>query len=65
MSPPAPFAGTAHLSREADSVSPLISGDLTLAFPGHTVPLAGREVHVSLEHARITHGEHGNASIGF
>lgn len=65
VSPPAPFSGSAHVSREADAVSPLIAGDLTLAFPGHTVPLAGPEVHVSLEHARITHGEHGNASIGF
>jgi hypothetical protein len=64
LSPPAPFAGTAHLTRGKDSLSPLIGGDLKLTFPGHTVRLAGPGVHVSLEHARITHGDGGNITVG-
>jgi hypothetical protein len=56
LSPPAPFIGTAHLTRTRNAVSPLLRGDLKLAFPGHTVRLAGPDVHVSLEHARLTHG---------
>jgi hypothetical protein len=35
-----------------------------LTFPGHTVMLTGPEVHVSLEHARIDHGEGGNITVG-
>jgi hypothetical protein len=64
LSPPSPFAGTAHLTRRKNSVSPLLGGDLKLTFPGHTVRLTGPEVHVSLEHARLTHGEGGNISVG-
>jgi hypothetical protein len=64
LGPPAPFAGTAHLTRGRNSVSPLFDGDLTLTFPGHTVKLTGPEVHVSLEHARLTHGDGGNISVG-
>jgi hypothetical protein len=64
LSPPAPFAGTAHLTRRRNSVSPLLDGDLKLTFPGHTVRLAGPEVHVSLEHARLTHGNGGNITVG-
>jgi hypothetical protein len=63
LSPPAPFVGTAHLTRNRNFVSPLFSGDLQLAFPGHTVRLTGPEVHVSLEHARLTHGDGGSISI--
>jgi hypothetical protein len=62
LSPPAPFLGTAHLTRSRNSVSPLLSGDLKLAFPGHTVRLAGPGVHVSLEHARLTHGSSGSVT---
>jgi hypothetical protein len=64
LGPPAPFAGTAHLTRSRNSVSPLLGGDLKLTFPGHTVRLAGPGVHVSLEHARLTHGDGGNISVG-
>jgi hypothetical protein len=64
LSPPAPFTGTAHLTRSRNSVSPLLGGDLALTFPGHTVRLAGPGVHVSLEHARLTHGDGGNISVG-
>jgi hypothetical protein len=64
LGPPAPFAGTAHLTRSRNSVSPLFSGDLALTFPGHTVRLAGPGVHVSLEHARLTHGDGGNITVG-
>jgi hypothetical protein len=56
LSPPAPFLGTAHLTRTANAVSPRLRGDLKLAFPGHSVRLAGPGIHVSLEHARLTHG---------
>lgn len=51
LSPPAPFSGSADLSRTRNSVSPLWSGDLAIEFPGRRVPLAGRGMHVSLEHA--------------
>jgi hypothetical protein len=64
LSPPAPFAGTAHLTRSRNSVSPLLGGDLKLTFPGHTVRLTGPGVHVSLEHARLTHGDGGNITVG-
>jgi hypothetical protein len=64
LGPPAPFAGTAHLTRSRNSVSPLLGGDLKLTFPGHTVRLTGPDVHVSLEHARLKHGNGGNISVG-
>jgi hypothetical protein len=60
LSPPAPFAGTASLRRDKNMVSPLWSGNLTLAFPGHTVPIAGPAVHVSLEHAKLQYGNEGS-----
>jgi hypothetical protein len=63
LNPPAPFAGTARLTRGKNSVSPLLTGDLKLAFPGHTVRLAGPDVHVSLEHARLTHGDSASISV--
>ncbi|HJZ37660.1 MAG TPA: hypothetical protein VJ204_15430 [Solirubrobacterales bacterium] len=64
LGPPAPFAGTAHLTRGRDSLSPFIRGNLKLTFPGHTVGLTGPSVHVSLEHARVTHGDRGNITVG-
>jgi hypothetical protein len=64
LSPPAPFSGSARLTRQPNGVSPLIAGDLTLAFPGHRVGLDGPEVHVSLVHARLRKGDHGSISIG-
>jgi hypothetical protein len=51
LSPPAPFSGSATLSRAPNSVSPLWSGDLTIDFPGRTARLAGPGVHASLVHA--------------
>lgn len=51
LSPPAPFSGSADLSRARNSVSPLWSGDLAIEFPGRRVPLAARGMHVSLVHA--------------
>jgi hypothetical protein len=64
LSPPAPFSGSARLTRERNSVSPLFAGNLTLAFPGHSVGLGGREVHVSLVHARLHKGDGGTVTIG-
>lgn len=51
LSPPAPFSGSAHLSRVPNSVAPLWSGDLAIEFPGRRVALAGRGVNVTLDHA--------------
>jgi hypothetical protein len=65
LAPPAPFSGSARISRDPNSVSPLVSGDLQLAFPGHTVKLTGPAVHVSLAHARRTTGNGNSASISF
>lgn len=65
LAPPAPFSGSASVRRVPNAVSPLWSGSLALAFPGHTVPIAGPAVHASLEHARIEHGnESGSISVG-
>jgi len=66
LSPPAPFSGSATLSRNRNSVSPIWTGNLALDFPGRSnVPLAGSSVHVSLVHARFNCGDNGEASIGF
>lgn len=51
LSPPAPFSGSATLTRTPSSVPPLWSGDLALEFPGRTVGLAGPGTHVNLVHA--------------
>lgn len=66
LSPPAPFAGSASLTRRDNSVSPFFSGDLTVTFPGRSVRMAGPGVHVSLVHARLTRSNSPNsASISF
>lgn len=65
LDPPSPFSGSAKVGRDRDSVSPLITGDLRVAFPGRTVQLTGPEVHVSLAHAKRTKGNGGSVSIGF
>lgn len=65
LSPQAPFSGSASLSRSRDSFSPIWTGDLTLTFPGRSVPLTGSGVHVSLVHARFTRSRGPNAEIGF
>ena len=55
LSPGAPFSGSASLSRSENSFSPIWTGGLKLAFPGHSgISLAGPGVHVSLVHARFT-----------
>jgi hypothetical protein len=64
LSPPAPFSGSAKLTRDPNSVAPSIAGNLMLAFPGSTVGLTGSEVHVGLVHARLRKGEGGSISIG-
>ena len=51
LSPPAPFSGSADLSRAPNSVSPLWSGDLAIEFPGRTARLTGPGMRVSLVHA--------------
>lgn len=52
LSLPAPFSGSATLTRSPDSYSPLWNGNLALDFPGRShVPLAGPQMHVSLVHA--------------
>jgi hypothetical protein len=66
MSPPAPFAGRASLTRSRSSVLPAWRGDLTLDFPGAPrVPLAGPDVYVSLVHARFDRGGDGTVGIVF
>lgn len=66
LSPPTPFAGSATLTRRKNSVSPRFTGNLTVAFPGRSVRLAGPGVHVSLVHARLTRSSSPNtATIGF
>lgn len=66
LSPPAPFSGSASLSRSRDSVRPTWTGTLALDFPGRSnVPLAGPGVHVSLVHARFTCGGNGEITVGF
>lgn len=66
LSPPSPFAGSATLTRNSNSVSPLFRGNLTLDFPGRSnVRLAGPSVHASLVHAHFTRGGSSSIEIGF
>lgn len=66
LSPPAPFSGSASLSRSKNSFSAIWTGDLALDFPGRAaVSLAGGDVHVSLVHARFTRSDTPDAEIGF
>jgi hypothetical protein len=52
LSLPAPFSGSAILTRSPNSYAPLWNGNLALDFPGRSnVPLAGPQMHVSLVHA--------------
>jgi hypothetical protein len=60
LSLPPPFSGSASLRRNPNAVSPLLTGDLTLAFPGRSVGVHGPDLHVSLVHARLEKGN--NAS---
>jgi hypothetical protein len=63
LHPPAPFSGVAILKRPPTAASPLLSGGLKLTFPGRTVSLTGAEVHVSLVHAKLTHGDNGSSGV--
>jgi hypothetical protein len=64
LSPGAPFSASASLSRSRNSFSPIWTGGLKLAFPGHSgVSLAGPDVHVSLVHARFTRSRDSNVEI--
>lgn len=51
LSPPAPFSGSATLTRARNSITPLWGGDLAIEFPGRKVFLAGPGVNVHLNHA--------------
>lgn len=51
LSPPAPFSGSAHLSRAPNSVTPLWGGDLAIQFPGRRISLAAPGMNVHLAHA--------------
>lgn len=48
LSPPAPFSGSATLTRSPNSVSPNWTGDLAIEFPGREVALAGPGMNVHL-----------------
>jgi hypothetical protein len=66
LAPPTPFSGSASLSRNRNSLSPIWTGDLTLAFPGRSaISLAGPGVHVGLVHARFKRSNSANIEIGF
>jgi hypothetical protein len=65
LSPPAPFSGSASLSRSGNSVSPIWKGNLRLAFAGRDAELAGLGVHVSIGHARFPRSNSANVGIGF
>lgn len=65
LKPPAPFSGSASLTRSEDSFSPIWSGGLQLSFPGHPVPIAGPEVHVSIAHAHFTKSRSPEVEVGF
>lgn len=55
LGPPSPFSGLARLRRDPNSYSPIWSGNLAIDFPGRSdVPLAARQMHVSLVHACFT-----------
>lgn len=64
LNPSAPFAGSATLTRNRSSISPLWHGSLTLDFPGRSnVPLAGPSVHASLVHAHYTRSNSADVEI--
>jgi len=65
LKPPEPFSGSATLRRDPDSLLADWQGNLKLAFPGHTVPLADPGVHVGIAHARLTRSDDSNVVIGF
>lgn len=64
LSPPAPFSGSATARRERDSLLLSWQGNLELSFPGRTIPLAGANIHISLQHAHFTRSGSGNVKVG-
>jgi hypothetical protein len=64
LSPPAPFSGSATASSDPDSLLLGWHGNLELAFPGRTIPLAGPGVHVSLAHAHYTRSNSSTVEVG-
>jgi len=65
LSPPAPFSGSATLRRDPDSLLADWQGNLKLAFPGHTIPLADPGVHVGIEHAHLTRSDDSSVGVSF
>jgi hypothetical protein len=65
LKPPAPFSGLGTVHRTPSSVSPILTGDLKLLFPGRSISLTGRRVHVTLVHARYTRSNGPEAEIAF
>ena len=64
LSPPVPFAGSATLTRNRNSISPLWRGGLTLDFPGRSnVRLAGPSVHASIVHSHYTRSNSADIEI--
>jgi hypothetical protein len=64
LSPPSPFSGSATARRDRNSLLLSWQGNLKLAFPGHTIPLAGSSVHVSLVHAHFTRSDSSSIKVG-
>jgi hypothetical protein len=65
LAPPAPFSGSARLTRKEGELLPRWRGNLAVEFPGRKVPLTGDGVHVSIVHARLTRSGSGVAEAGF
>jgi hypothetical protein len=64
LSPSSPFSGSATARKEPKSLLLTWQGNLTLAFPGHTVPLAGPGTYVNLQHAHFTRSNDSSVTVG-
>lgn len=64
LSPPVPFAGMATARRDPGSLQLIWNGNLTLAFPGHTISLAGPGTYVNLQHAHFTRSNDSSVTVG-
>lgn len=65
VEPPAPFTGSASLTRIKGALFPRWGGNLALQFPGRRVSLADRSVHVAIDHARLTRSGGSSVTVGF
>ena len=66
LAPPPPFSGTASLLRTPEAaLFPRWTGNLTIEFPGHDVPVTGPTVHVSIRHAHFIRSGDADVEIGF